>query len=228
EQGPGGYNGLDDWTEFSSPGVSQAQKSCFEVPAHDGLCTMRATGQAVAGVYQETTVTPGESLHISAYLYTPTFEQLTGTGRAGVKVEWAVGGVPEDIDIGVPGSPNTIGPDAPQDTWLPLTIDYTMPPGSSALARFTNIIEKGTAFSGTVYIDASEAVVLNRFDGADVDGDNDQDLHDFAWFQRCYTGSGAGALPWNGIVFDFDDDEDIDWADWNFFVPRFTGPAQDG
>jgi hypothetical protein len=225
EQGPGGYNGLTDWTEFSSAGVSQAQKSCFEVPAQDGLCTMRATGEAVAGVFQEITVTPGETLHISAYLYTPSFEPLTGSGRAGLKVEWAVGGVPEDVDIGVPGSPNTIGAGAPQDTWLPLVIDYTMPTGSSALAQFTNIIEKGTALTGTVYIDACEAVVLNQFDGADVDGDGDQDLHDFAWFQRCYTGSGAGALPWNGIVFDFDDDEDVDWADWNYFAPRFTGPA---
>jgi hypothetical protein len=228
EYGPGGYNGLDDWTEFSSPSVSQARKSCFEVPAHDGLCTMRATGQDVAGVYQEIVVTPGETLYISAYLYTSSSEPLTGSGRAGVKVEWAVGGIPEDVDLGVPGSsPNTIGAEAPLDTWVPLTIDYTMPPGSSAVARFTNIIEKGSALTGTVYIDSCEAVVLNRYDGADVDGDNDEDLRDFTWFQRCFTGSGAGELPWNGIVFDSDGDEDVDLVDWNWFAPRFTGPAED-
>jgi len=225
EYGPGGYNGLDEWTEFSSPGVSQAQKSCFEVPAHDGLCTMRATGQAVAGVYQEIAVTPGDSLYISAYLYTPSFEPLTGTGRAGLKVEWAVGGVPEDVDIGVPGSPNTIGPGAPQDTWLPLTIDYTMPPGTSALARFTNIIEKGTAMTGSVYIDSCEAVVLNVFDGADVDGDGDQDLHDFAWFQRCFSGDGVTAEHWNSIVFDYDDDDDVDFVSTMLLLLAVTAGA---
>jgi len=223
ELGPGGQNGLNDWTEFSSS-VSEAQKSCFEVPAYEGICTARATGQDVAGVYQEITVTPEESLLISAYLYTPDDEQLTGTGRAGVKVEWAVGGVPEDVDIG--GPDNTIDPGAPQDTWIPLTIDYTMPAGSSALTRFTNLIERGTAMTGTVYMDSCEAVVLNRFDGSDVDGDDDEDNHDIAWFQRCYTGAGAGGLPFNGIVFDSDDDEDIDWTDWNFFAPRITGPGQ--
>jgi hypothetical protein len=224
EDGPGG-GAPDHWTEFSSPGVSEAKKSCFEVPAYDGICTVRAAGQDVAGVFQEIDVTPGESLSIHAYLYTPDFEPLTGPGRAGVKVEWAVGGVPEDVDIGVPGSPNTIGASAAQDTWLPLVIDYVMPEGSSALTRFTNIIEKGNALSGRCYIDACEAVVLNRFDGADVDGDDDQDLHDFTWFQRCYTGPGAGDLPFNGIVFDSDDDGDIDLDDWNYFIPRMTGPA---
>jgi hypothetical protein len=223
ELGPGGQNGLANWTEFSSS-VSEAQKSCFDVPAYDGICTARATGQDVAGLYQEITVTPEESLYISAYLYTPDYEQLTGTGRAGVKVEWAVGGVPEDVDIGGPN--NTIDPGAPRDTWIPLTIDYTMPAGSSALTRFTNLIERGTAMTGTVYMDSCEAVVLNRFDGSDVDGDDDEDNHDIAWFQRCYTGAGAGGLPFNGIVFDSDDDEDIDWTDWGFFAPRITGPGQ--
>lgn len=222
EQGPGGSGGLTDWTEFSSPGVSQAQKSCFEVPALDGWCTARAAGQAVAGIFQEITVAPGEDLYLSANVYTPSYEPLTGTGKAGVKVEWAVGGVPDDINIG--GPDNTIDAGAPQDVWIPLFIDYTMPAGTSALARFTNLIEKGTALTGTAYIDACEAVVLNRFDGSDTDGDDDEDLHDFAWLQRCYTGAGAGALPFNGIVFDHDDDLDIDMDDFEYFTPRMTGP----
>ena len=99
-----------------------------------------------------------------------------------------------------------------------------MPFGSSAIGRFTNIIEKGTAMTGSVYIDSCEAVVLNRFDGSDVDGDDDEDVHDFTWFQRSYTGAVAGALPWNGIVFDSDDDDDVDWTDWGFFEPRMNGP----
>jgi len=64
-----------------------------------------------------------------------------------------------------------------------------------------DIIEKGTALSGRVYFDAGEAVVLNKFDGADADADDDEDLHDFAQMQIAYTGSG-GPMKWNGIVFD--------------------------
>lgn len=224
EDGAGGPN-IDYWTAFDSSPTSEAWKSCFELPSyHDGICGAGTTGQAVAGFHQEIDVAPGESLSIHAYVYTPGFDRLTGPGKAGVKVEWAVGGIPEDVDIGVPGSSNTIGAGAAQDTWLPLTIDYTMPAGSSAIGRFTNIIEKGTAMTGSVYIDSCEAVVLNRFDGSDVDGDDDEDVHDFTWFQRCYTGAGAGALPWNGIVFDSDDDDDVDWTDWGFFEPRMNGP----
>jgi len=101
-----------------------------------------------------------------------------------------------------------------------------MPADSSALGRFTCIIEKGTALSGTVYIDSCEAVVLNRYDGADVDGDDDEDMIDFAGFQRAYTGSGAGTLPFNGLTFDHDADQDVDLDDWAFFWPRITGPGQ--
>jgi hypothetical protein len=224
EQGPGGGNGLLYWTEFNSPGVSQAQKSCFVVPAYEGICTMRATGQAIGGVYQEIGVTPDESLLFHVYLYTSSSDPLTGTGQAGIKVEWAIGGVPADIDIGDPNSSsNTIGPNAPTDTWVPMTIDYTLPPGSNAIARFTNLIEKSSAISGRAYFDACEAVVLNRFDGCDADGDNDEDLRDFAQFQLAFTGPG-GPLSWNGIVFDTDDDQDVDMADFNYFAPRMTGP----
>jgi hypothetical protein len=119
---------------------------------------------------------------------------------------------------------NTIDADSPQDVWIPLYIDYTMPSGTSALARFTNLIERGTSFTGTAYIDACEAVVLNRFDGADADGDDDEDLHDFAWLQYAYTGANAGGLVFNGIVFDHDDDLDVDMADFDYFAPRMTGP----
>jgi hypothetical protein len=223
EMGPGGQQGLTDWHEFFTADVSQARKSCFSVPPYDEDCTCRAAGQAVAGVSQEIAVAPGEDLYASVYLYSSDAEPLTGPARAGIKIEWAVGGVPDDVDIG--GPTNTINAAAPVDTWIPVTIDFTMPAGSSALARFTNLIEKGTAFTGTVYFDSCEAVVLNRFDGSDVDGDNDEDMFDFAWFQLTYTGPGAGALPWNGIVFDADDDQDVDMTDFEYFAPRMTGPA---
>ena len=115
---------------------------------------------------------------------------------------------PEDIDICDQGC-LTAG--SPTDQWIELTIDYTIPSGKEALARFTNLMAfAGGGTSGTVYFDACEAVVLNRFDGADADGDDDEDLYDCAEFQRCFSGDGVTPLQWNCMVFDSDDDEDID------------------
>lgn len=224
ENGPGGDNGLTDWFEFQTSGVSSCQKDCFGLPTYqEGICSALAFGEAYAGIWQEIAVTPGETLDIGAYLYTPNTDQLTGTGIAGVKVEWSFGGVPDDIDIG--GATNTIDASAPTDTWIPIYIDYVMPAGTSAVGRFVNLIERGTALSGTVYFDSCEAVLLNVYDGADVDGDADEDMIDFAWLQRTYTDAGGGPLPFNGIVFDSDEDDDIDITDWNYFWPRITGPA---
>ena len=225
EDGSGGANGIDDWTEFNSSSVSECRLSCFDLPTNpdDGICSARAVGEAYAGLTQEIVVTPGETLDLGAFLYTPSSNQLAGTGFAGVKVEWAYGGVPDNIDIG--GSTNTIDASAATDTWIPIYIDYTMPAGSAAVARFVSIIERGTALTGTVYFDSVEAVVLNVFDGSDVDGDDDQDMVDFTWLQRTYTGAGAGSLMFNGIVFDSDVDDDIDLTDWGYFWPRFTAPG---
>ena len=226
ELGDGGVNGLSDWTEFGSD-VSSAQKDCF-VPGWtplDGNCTMKATGQAVAGIYQEIDVAEGEGLDANAYLFTggPVGEPLTGPGRAGVKVEWAAGGVPENVDIG--GPPNTILAGAATDVWHDLYIDYTMPAGSAARVKFTNIIAKGSATEGVAYMDACEAVVTNFYDGADADGDDDADLADFAFFQECYTGSGPTILGWPCLVFDADEDDDVDMADYLFFEGGLIGPV---
>ena len=227
ENGVGGFNGIDNWTEFNTAGQSACQLNCYSPPAYNGDCTAKGEGVAVSGIYQEITVSPGEALSVRAYLYTaslPAGQQLTGGGRAGVKIEWAIGGVPGWVDIGTPGDNNTVGAVSPQDTWIPLSIDYTMPPGSSANAKFVNLIEKGTAATGRVYLDACEAVLLNRFNGADADGDNDEDLRDFAEFQRCFTGSVSGQMRWGCIVFDSDDDGDVDLTDYLYFQPRMTGP----
>lgn len=93
EYGPGGANGVTDWTEICTSGTSEARKSCFEVPGYDDLCSARATGEAIAGLFQDITVTAGETLDLSAYLYTPSADQLTGSGVVGVKVEWVGGNV---------------------------------------------------------------------------------------------------------------------------------------
>ncbi len=231
ESGLGGPNGLDNWTEFYSNNVSEARANCFDLPGppngpgyHDGDCSCRATGKSVAGIYQEIPVTPGESLAISAYLLSWSGDPLTGTGKAGVKVEWAAGGIPPNIDIGPPGSPNTIGTGAATDTWIPLTVDFTMPDGTSATVRMTNIIEKGTATQGHVYIDGCETVITNRFDGADSDSDADEDMHDLANLQKAFAGAGVHPTAWPWLVFDSDEDSDLDTVNSEFFIPRLTGP----
>lgn len=223
EQGTSGPNGLTHWTEFRGLGCS-ARKNAFEVPAYDGFSVLKISGSCVAGVYQEIEVQPGEQLTISAYFYSDSDNPFNDPqSRAGVKVEWRAGNVPPQVDIG--GQPfNTIYAGAPTDTWLPLYIDYTMPPGSAATARYTVIVARGEAESAQVYFDAAEAVVLNLFDGADVDGDVDQDLLDFYHMQRCFSGTGVPALEWNSITFDADDDDEVDWADFQYLAPRFTGP----
>ncbi|MCG3125719.1 MAG: hypothetical protein CHACPFDD_00545 [Phycisphaerae bacterium] len=219
EFGPGGFNGLTDWTELNSDGVSQLQASCFEVTAHDGDCTARGFGNAPAFIYQEIPVIPGESLDISAYLMTPSFEPLSGaTAKCGVKVEWYAGGVPDDIDIGTPGDGHTIGASAPTDTWIPLTIHYVMPPGSGANLRFTNIIEKGNALSGTVYVDLCSAVTACSPCDANCDGSvNGFDVDPFVGL---LTGSGTPCASCSG---DVNGDGSVNGFDVDGFVAALTG-----
>jgi len=226
EFGPGGPNGIDDWTEFFSESLSECQKTCLAIPADDGFCTARATGTSVSGILQQISCSPGEVLTATVMVRTPSFNPLDGgTTRAGIKIEWVAGSVPPPVDIGVPnGSSNTIGPGAALNTWIPVSIDYTMPPGSNAIARYVCIIEKGTSATGNTYFDTCEAIVTNVFDGSDCDGDADEDLLDFYCLQQTFTGSGNGPPPWPGTVFDADGDNDVDFADFNFFAPRMLGP----
>jgi hypothetical protein len=231
EDGSGGGNGIDFWTEFKTSGVSQCQKECDVPWEYLGTdCSAKGTGEAVAGVWQEIDVVPGDALSVRAYLYTPSAgpePRLLKEAKAGIKVEWAIGSVPTWVDICRP--PSTCSNSVPAnsmtpDTWTPLTIDYTMAPGKNANAKFVNLIERGGAASGKVYFDACEGVMLNWFDGADADADDDEDLRDFAEFQRCFTGAVSGQMRWGCIVFDSNNDGDVDLADYVFFKDRLTGP----
>ncbi len=223
EMGAGGANGLTNWVEFRGLGCS-ARKNAFEVPADDGLSVLKITGNCVAGIYQEIEVTPGEMLTISSFVRSRTADPFNDPlAMAGVKVEWQAGNIPGQIDIG--GPTNTVTASDPADTWNNVFIDFTMPPGSAAGSRFTVIAALSNALEANVFFDSCEAVVLNKFDGADLDGDDDQDMLDFARLQTCYSGPGGG-LGWPCIVYDQDDDLDVDGPDANFFYPRITGPAQ--
>ncbi len=223
ESGSSGANGLTNWTEFRGLNCT-ARKNAGEVPAADGASVLRIQGSCIAGIWQEIEVAPGEGLTISALVRQRSAAPfgLAGSGaRAGVKVEWKAGGVPPWVDIGGPDNTNFAG-EAP-GVWSPVFIDYTMPAGSAAQVRLTVLAGKYSASDVTVYFDAAECVVLNFFDGSDVDRDDDEDMHDFAWFQRVYNGT-TPTTEFNSITFDSDDDGDVDINDWNFFRPRITGP----
>lgn len=225
ESGLGGPGGLDNWVEFRTPGVSQAEQDCLTYFL-DGECSVKCLGTAAAGIWQEVEVAPGDTIDVSAKFFSPTADPLTGVARAGVKIEWFAGGVPPDVDIGVPNvSPNTIGAGAPLDVWIPITVDFDMPPGSSAQLQATLIIEKGSAFTGRVYFDAAEVVIRNRFNGADHDADDDEDLIDFAGLQKAYAGGGVMPSSWPWLVYDHDEDDDVDLANTEYFLPRWTNPA---
>ncbi|MHC4090746.1 MAG: carbohydrate binding domain-containing protein [Planctomycetota bacterium] len=221
-------NPLTDWEAFLTAGTSVAEKSCFVsgiTPVH-GVCMLKTAGGAVAGVVQPIIVSPGDTLDVSAWLYTPSNNPLTGPGNAGVKVEWSPGNVPDDVDIGGPTNTIFAQNNPTPDVWHELTIEYTMPAGSEALGRFTNLVAKGTATQGTVYFDVCEAVVINRFAGrADGNADDDSDLADFASLQECFSGDGGTPVGWPCFVFDFNDDRDVDLGDFDPFEQGMTGPV---
>jgi hypothetical protein len=232
ENGFGGPNGIDNWVEFGP----EAQLS-FEVGGlEDDLVTedffeasAKMAGNDFTGLSQDialpSTLLPNESLYVRAFVRQQDNEaqSLQGTARAGVKIEWVAGTVPPPVDIGSGANGNTIDSSSPTDVWIPLEIDFTMPSGNAAVPRVVCISVAG-AGSGEVYFDNVEAVITNRYDGADADGDDDEDLFDFAELQRCFNGDGAGELDWNCSVFDEDEDIDIDLVDFNYFQSRLTGP----
>ena len=54
----------------------------------------------------------------------------------------------------------------------------------------------------------------------DVDSDGDLDLWDFAGFQRCHGDESAPCLS----LYDYDEDSDVDGADFDKFIASFSGP----
>ncbi len=70
----------------------------------------------------------------------------------------------------------------------------------------------------------ASTVVIRTCRNGDFDSDGDVDMHDFAWFQTCFTGEGGVASATCACVFDFDSDHDIDLADLDVMSSILTGP----
>lgn len=230
EDGSSAINGMPPWLEFAGA-VSGSRLNCSEVPAFDTDCVCRLAGRNTTGLIQNITVVPGETLYIRAYFRqrSNAIYTVDALSRAGVKVEWVAGNVPTpQIDVvpnanPISGTTNIINSNSPRDTWLPVTIDYTMPAGSAAKLRATVINAFGPGVCD-VYFDAFEMVLANVFNGSDADGDDDEDMHDLARLQRVYAGDGGG-LRYGGLVFDHDEDNDVGPTDAAYTLDRMTGPA---
>ncbi len=223
ENGVGGLNGIDNWTEFGGSGATAQQAFAqFEsIPAHDGSFVVKATG-GVTGLFQGVTVTAGDLLSAHAYMRIKASDLPSAGDFAGIKVEWFGGTIPGNVDITSSPSNNTITASSPQDQWIDLFIDYTMPPGSFAGVRFVALTAQGGSAVGAAHFDGCEAVVYYTIDGSDYDKDSDVDLADAAAFQRCFA---PGSPPaWNCTVFDLDEDDEVDLQDWALLSPHVAGP----
>ncbi|HRX86010.1 MAG TPA: hypothetical protein P5572_13405, partial [Phycisphaerae bacterium] len=227
-----GVDTPEDWTVFETTtgsDQSYAVRSTFQIPGYPNqvfeACAL-AGGDNFAGFYQQISVSPGDTLNAHVQAYMRKTSKLEGASRAGLKIEWVGGTVPGQVDIAAEGAganANTIVASSPVDTWIPLEIDFTMPPGTEAYPRMVAIVGAGGG-TGAAYFDNMEMVVVNKFDGADANNDGAEDLYDFAQFQRCFNGDGAGDLGFNCTVFDNDEDIDVDLTDFEYFQPRLTGP----
>jgi hypothetical protein len=81
---------------------------------------------------------------------------------------------------------------------------------------------EGTGNTSTLLLDD---ISLSVGPEADLDGDGDVDLADFALFGQCFGGSNnppAGSCA-AGVDADFDEDGDVDLADFATFAQQFTG-----
>jgi hypothetical protein len=223
ENGTGGLNGIDNWTEFGGSGATAqlAFGPAESIAAHSGSFVVKGTG-GVTGVYQGISVVAGETLSAHAFLYIKSTDLPTVGDFAGIKVEWFGGTIPGNVDITPSPSNNTITASSPQDQWIDLFIDYTMPAGSFAGVRFVALGAQGSSAVGAAHFDGCEAVVYNTIDGSDYDGDNDVDLADYAAMQRCFAP--GSPLGWNCTVFDLDEDEEVDLTDYMLFQPHLVGP----
>jgi hypothetical protein len=241
ETGTSAKNGFPPWVEFADTAFgSGVRKACLVsgVPAQQGNCVIKFIG-ATTGTQQNVPVTPGDTLTMWCYFYShnggayPNNPYNDPYAKAGVKIEWSAGDYPQDvIDVvpnGDPASATTNivhhgDPNSPMDAWQPITIGYTMPAGMSALLRSTIINYDGNTLTSEFYVDAFETVLANVFDGADVNGDNAEDMIDVATLQTVYTGPGA-PLKYLGMVYDMNDSGALEFSDASYVLQHMTGPV---
>lgn len=234
--GGSGSNGLaPQWIEFADFN-SFARKFCFGgIPWLTPNCGVRIGGQTTAGLFQQVPVTPGQTITFRANFRWNSLSNPPPSADpdilAGVKIEWIAGNVPSpQIDVVPNGNPisgttNIVNSGTPRGQWVPVSIDYTMPVDSAAALRATIINAFGAGASNcNIYFDSFEMVFTNRFDGSDSDGDDDEDMVDIFRLQHTFTGAGGG-MVFGGLVFDHDDDNDVDAPNADFTLDRMTGPA---
>ncbi len=123
------------------------------------------------------------------------------------------------VDDGLPNPPGTV-----TTLWVmqsgPGTVSFGNP---SAVVTTASFSTKGTYVLHLVADDSEYmayadviVIVLRKPPNPDFDGDEDVDLQDFAYLQRCYSGSKIPPMPGCEDA-DLDDDNDVDQADFTIF-----------
>ncbi len=121
-------------------------------------------------------------------------------------------------------------------TWVPEPMRVTLPAGRHWLRLTANASYVAAVFVGTGGLPSlSRSNLGNDFpnqppialrilmDAAgDLDGDGDVDLFDFAGMSTCQSGPQGGVAA-GCEPFNFDGDDDVDWADFGEFQRVFTG-----
>lgn len=101
---------------------------------------------------------------------------------------------------------------------------YPFSAGTAGCVRLSNAASGSVVVADAVRFVSSGTLPID----ADMDGDRDIDLGDFAFFQACVTGADAGP-PTSACVFsDFDADSDVDQADFGVFQRCLNGPDVQG
>jgi len=125
-----------------------------------------------------------------------------------------------DASSGEVGTSATLG--AAIASWTPQEALIDVPPTT----RHIEFHIAGTRYAGTdndCYFDELELRLRTPVQPGDSDSDGVVDLDDFADHGQCLTGPGAGQLPAGCEVFDFDNDCDVDLADFGNFAVLFGG-----
>ena len=85
-------------------------------------------------------------------------------------------------------------------------------------SRFVYAVQSGTPQASTGVLS------FLLYTPGDFDGDEDVDLADWAHLQRCHQGNGVAPDDPECLVFDIDEDDDVDLDDFDLFQDYFTGP----
>ena len=155
ELGPG-LGGPDprvpaNWTLFGPT----AERSSEE--ASGGSWSLKIFGSdTTVGAFQDVAVSPGDSVTISAMLYTRSGDRISGDAEAKIKLEFFDAA---DNPVGTPTEITVLDATSPADTWTPASIGPLTAPAGAAKARMVCVWTYTNASFGSAYWDECSLTV---------------------------------------------------------------------